>query len=58
MIGFICAATTFYGWDAASYLRQSRGLEAPTDLTIAGRWGMAALSAIMFGWGLTSIFWS
>ncbi len=55
MIGFLCVATTLYGWDAVGQYRQSRGLEAKPEMSDGQRQVMALLNASMFLWGLASI---
>ena len=55
MIGFLCVATTLYGWDAVGQYRQSRGLEAKPEMSGGDRPVMALLNGSNFVWGLASI---
>ena len=56
MIGFLCVATTLYGWDAVGQYFMSRGHRWNVETTPAD-WRVAALlNASMFLWGLASIF--
>ncbi len=55
MIGFLCVATTLYGWDAVGQYRQSRGLEAKPEMSDGQRQVMALLNGSIFVWGLASI---